>query len=68
MMITAYIYTQVSVPKKTEDEHGRIMQGAFVCRLMPDMMTMYELPHIIIPRDFKCPENAGFSKPPLCVK
>lgn len=56
---SVYLYSGFC-PKKTEDEHGRIMQGAFVCRLMPDMMTMYELPHIIIPRDFKCPENAGF--------
>ena len=56
---SVYLYSGFC-PKKTEDEHGRIMQGAFVCHLMPDMMTMYELPHIIIPRDFKCPENAGF--------
>lgn len=54
-----YLYSGFC-PKKTEDEYGRIMQGAFVCRLMPDMMTMYELPHLIIPRNFKCPDNAGF--------
>ena len=27
---------------------------------MPDMLTMYELPHIIIPRNWACPDNAGF--------
>lgn len=54
-----YLYSGFC-PKKTEDEHGRIMQGAFVCQLMPDMLTMYEMPHIIIPRDFTCPPDAGF--------
>lgn len=54
-----YLYSGFC-PKKTEDEYGRIMQGAFVSRLMPDMLTMYEQPHILIPRDFSCPENAGF--------
>lgn len=54
-----YLYSGF-FPQKTTDEHGRLMDGAFVCRLHDDMLTMYELPHIIIPRDFPCPKDAGF--------
>ena len=54
-----YLYSGFC-PNKTEDEHGRIMAGAHVCRLSDDMITMKDLPHVIFPRDFKCPEEAGF--------
>lgn len=54
-----YLYSGFC-PKKEVDEYGHLMQGAFVCKLFDDMLTMQELPHIIIPRDFDGPENAGF--------
>lgn len=54
-----YLYSGFC-PKKTQDEHGRLMSGAFVCKLRDDMLTMYELPHLLISRDFECPENCGF--------
>lgn len=54
-----YLYSGFC-PKKTEDEYGRRMDGAFVCRLESDMITMKDMPKLIIPRDFDCPENAGF--------
>ena len=56
---SVYLYSGFC-PNKTEDEHGRIMAGAHVCRLSDDMITMKALPHVIFPRDFKCPEEAGF--------
>lgn len=54
-----YLYSGFC-PKDYYDEQGRIMLGAHVCRLSSDMLTISDLPKLIIPRDFECPEGAGF--------
>ena len=56
---SVYLYSGFC-PDKHEDQYGRIMAGAHVCRLLDDMITMDSIPQVIIPRDFDCPEGAGF--------
>lgn len=62
-----YLYSGFC-PKQLEDAGGRVMAGAHVCRLCPDMVTMEEKPHLVLPRDFKCPEDAQFFEAPSMRK
>lgn len=60
---SVYLYAGFC-PAWQQDEGGRLLPGAHVCRLGSDMMTMEEKPHLVLSRTFDCPPGAEFFEAP----